>query len=132
MTEYFSSGRYLTDVNVKNPLGKGGRIAHAYAGLVAAMWSGQHRDSVAPRPLKKIVSNFAPQFEGWAQHDSQVGVLLKCILRQHSSRRSVVFRACSFFALALHFCHSHGYRCSFHTRVLQEFLAYMYLKSHML
>lgn len=68
--QYFASGDYIRDVNVKNPLGRGGKIAHAFAGLMHAMHSGRF-SKVTPRQVKSIVASFAPQFDGWQQHDSQ-------------------------------------------------------------
>lgn len=70
LTEYFLTNEYVKNVNVDNPLGAGGNLAHAYAALLHAMWSGSFR-SVAPGPIKQLVARRAPQFIGWGQQDSQ-------------------------------------------------------------
>jgi hypothetical protein len=61
---------YIYDINNGNLLSSNGRLAHAYAALTRAMWSGKFKD-VSPIPLKKFLSDRAPQFIGFAQHDSQ-------------------------------------------------------------
>jgi ubiquitin C-terminal hydrolase len=61
---------YLSEINRFNPLGSRGRLAHAYGALMRALWSGKY-SSVSPDPLKKYLSDKAPQFCGYNQHDSQ-------------------------------------------------------------
>jgi ubiquitin C-terminal hydrolase len=70
LAQYFGDGAYVPDVNLANVLGRQGRVAHAFAGLMHAMWSGRF-GSVSPKAVKSIVSAYAPQFDGWQQHDSQ-------------------------------------------------------------
>lgn len=70
LTQYFLSGHYLNDLNIDNPLGMKGEVAWEYAALVAAIW-GKTSGSIVPRPFKRTLSRFAPQFEGMRQHDSQ-------------------------------------------------------------
>ena len=69
ITQYFLRGEYATDVNRKNPLGSGGRVAMAYASLLLDIWGGQY-SVLAPRLLKQTIANFAPQFNNVYQHDS--------------------------------------------------------------
>lgn len=69
-TEYFMTNRFLRDINSNNPLGSGGYIACCYSKLIREMWAGKEQD-VSPWELKKVISNFAPQFAGYGQHDSQ-------------------------------------------------------------
>lgn len=70
ITQYFLKGDYATDLNRKNPLGSGGRVATAYATLLKEVWSGDY-SALAPRLLKQTVASFAPQFNNSYQHDSQ-------------------------------------------------------------
>ncbi|KAJ9446023.1 Ubiquitin carboxyl-terminal hydrolase 10 [Diplonema papillatum] len=69
LTRYYLSGRYAADINKKNPLGSHGRLAEEYAKLMRAMWSGNHT-WVEPSRLKDAITAFAPNFEGYQQHDS--------------------------------------------------------------
>eukprot|EP00731_Ephydatia_muelleri_P021821 Em0014g412a len=74
LTEYFlgesSNKPYEKHINAKNPLGMGGAIARAYGDLLEDLWGGK-MSAVAPRNFKTQVGRFAPQFVGYAQHDSQ-------------------------------------------------------------
>ncbi|KAI9220782.1 hypothetical protein BC828DRAFT_336318, partial [Blastocladiella britannica] len=77
--EYFLSGKWVHEVNADNPLGMQGAMAKAYAALIRALWAPTSRDcAVAPRHFKSIMAQFAPQFSGYQQHDSQelLGFLL--------------------------------------------------------
>jgi ubiquitin carboxyl-terminal hydrolase 4/11/15 len=77
LTDYFFYNKHLNEINKTNPLGMKGEIATAYGNFVHAMWSGQG-SVFSPRELKYVISRFAPQFSGYAQHDSQelLGFLL--------------------------------------------------------
>lgn len=70
LTQYFLKGEYVHDMNRKNPLGSGGRVATAYASLLKEIWSNKYA-ALAPRMLKQTVASFAPQFNNSHQHDSQ-------------------------------------------------------------
>uniref|UniRef100_H2ZMQ7 Ubiquitin carboxyl-terminal hydrolase n=1 Tax=Ciona savignyi TaxID=51511 RepID=H2ZMQ7_CIOSA len=70
MTNYFKSNTYKKELNKTNPLGMGGKLAQAYAQLIQSIWSGD-QSSFAPREFKMKVSQFAPRFSGYQQHDSQ-------------------------------------------------------------
>lgn len=70
LTQFFLNGTYVTELNRKNPLGSGGRVATAYAAMLKEVWSGKY-SALAPRMLKQTVANFAPQFNNSYQHDSQ-------------------------------------------------------------
>ena len=70
LTQYFLEGSYREDLNHNNPLGtKGAALALAYADLAEDMWNGTSA-VVSPWNLKKVISVFATQFSGYAQHDS--------------------------------------------------------------
>uniref|UniRef100_A0A6A7FSR5 ubiquitinyl hydrolase 1 n=2 Tax=Hirondellea gigas TaxID=1518452 RepID=A0A6A7FSR5_9CRUS len=58
------------ELNTKNPLGQGGRLAVAFALLMKVAWNNQNR-SFAPAKLKAVMSLKANQFSGFAQHDAQ-------------------------------------------------------------
>lgn len=70
LTQYFLKGNYVKDLNRKNPLGSGGRVAVAYASLLSEIWGGEY-STLAPRTLKQTIGYFAPQFNNVHQHDSQ-------------------------------------------------------------
>lgn len=70
LQQYFVSGAYKEELNTDNPLGMGGAIAEAFGNLIANLWNGQG-GSFWPREFKYALSRFAPQFSGYAQHDSQ-------------------------------------------------------------
>lgn len=67
---FLTSGAFQDDINADNPLGTGGELAIKMAALMRRLWSGAC-DSVAPTQLKWALGRFAPQFSGYAQHDSQ-------------------------------------------------------------
>jgi ubiquitin carboxyl-terminal hydrolase 4/11/15 len=69
LTEYFLTGKYSNDINKVNPLGSKGKLAKEFANLMKEMWSGVAY--VAPINFKHAIGQFAPQFSGFAQHDSQ-------------------------------------------------------------
>jgi ubiquitin carboxyl-terminal hydrolase 4/11/15 len=62
--------QWQRELNRDNPIGCGGALAEAFADLLYDLWSGR-RSTVAPREVKTVVSRHAPQFSGYAQHDSQ-------------------------------------------------------------
>lgn len=70
LTKYFLDERFKNDLNETNPLGTEGRLVQAFAKLLNEMWN---RDEPVVRPtmFKKILGNYAQQFEGYGQHDSQ-------------------------------------------------------------
>ncbi len=70
LQQYFVSGAYKEELNTDNPLGMGGAIADAFGSLITNIWNGQG-GSFWPREFKFALSRFAPQFSGYAQHDSQ-------------------------------------------------------------
>uniref|UniRef100_A0A914I8D4 ubiquitinyl hydrolase 1 n=1 Tax=Globodera rostochiensis TaxID=31243 RepID=A0A914I8D4_GLORO len=70
LTEYFLRGAHIGEVNEDNPLGTQGRLVKEYAELLKEMWSGEC-GSVRPFKLKCVIGEFAPRFNGHAQHDSQ-------------------------------------------------------------
>ncbi|XP_065900676.1 ubiquitin carboxyl-terminal hydrolase 4-like isoform X2 [Dysidea avara] len=70
LTDYFLKDAYRKHINEKNPLGMGGNLAKAYGSLLHEMWSGK-TSYTHPRNLKATIGKFAPQFVGYAQHDSQ-------------------------------------------------------------
>ncbi|CAF4593958.1 unnamed protein product [Rotaria socialis] len=69
LTAYFL-GQYEDHINRDNPLGMKGDVAKAYGEFIREMWSGKS-SCCAPRSLKQSVARYAPQFSGFAQHDSR-------------------------------------------------------------
>ncbi|XP_063934879.1 ubiquitin carboxyl-terminal hydrolase 15-like isoform X2 [Zophobas morio] len=70
LTYYFTSNRFLQNINKVNPLGMKGKIAEQYGALIRNMWKGLY-SCIAPYEFKETISEFAPQFAGFNQHDSQ-------------------------------------------------------------
>ena len=60
---------WKSELNVKNPIGMKGRLASAFASLCKETWR-EAVSCVAPRDLKHVIGQFAPQFSGWGQQDS--------------------------------------------------------------
>nr|CAH8842380.1 unnamed protein product [Trichobilharzia regenti] len=69
LTNYFLTGKWKSELNVRNPLGSQGRIATAYADLIKQLWSGT-RPYAVPRDFKIEIARIARQFSGYAQHDT--------------------------------------------------------------
>ncbi|WOO79490.1 Ubiquitin carboxyl-terminal hydrolase 4 [Vanrija pseudolonga] len=67
---YFLDGRYKRDINVYNPLGTKGDLAHAFAELLGALW-GENYTFLSPITFRKSIINFKSDFAGSEQHDSQ-------------------------------------------------------------
>ena len=69
LRSYFESKRYIEEINTKNALGTGGKLAEAYGSLVQEMWAGNF-SVISPQELKDTLGQFAPQFAGFQQQDS--------------------------------------------------------------
>ncbi|KAJ0028863.1 hypothetical protein Pint_36200 [Pistacia integerrima] len=69
LVDYFL-GDYQKEINHDNPLGLKGELALAFGDLVRKIWSPRAMP-VTPRMFKLKLANFAPQFSGYNQHDSQ-------------------------------------------------------------
>jgi ubiquitin carboxyl-terminal hydrolase 4/11 len=69
LTKYFLFGHWRQDVNAKNPLGMGGKLAAAYNELVREMWLG-NSGRTAPHTLKQVVGKRVTKFSGFGQQDS--------------------------------------------------------------
>ncbi|KAJ7952218.1 Ubiquitin carboxyl-terminal hydrolase [Quillaja saponaria] len=67
--EYFLQD-YSEEINTENPLGMHGELAISFGELLRKLWS-SGRTTVAPRVFKGKLAQFAPQFSGYNQHDSQ-------------------------------------------------------------
>lgn len=70
LTEYFLSNQYMHDINNRNSLGSGGYLVKEYADLIKKIWLSQN-NSLSPWSFKKAFGNFATQFAGYNQQDSQ-------------------------------------------------------------
>ncbi|KAK7244770.1 hypothetical protein RIF29_39596 [Crotalaria pallida] len=66
----FFLGDYRKEINYENPLGMNGELALAFGDLLRRLWVPGARP-VAPRTFKMKLANFAPQFSGYSQHDTQ-------------------------------------------------------------
>jgi len=70
LTDFFLNEEWKKQLNRKNVLGKKGRVAEEYGALIQAVFSNEFR-VVAPRDFKRVIGQFAPQFMGYQQQDSQ-------------------------------------------------------------
>lgn len=77
LRDYLLSGEYAKELNRTNPLGTKGELTSEFARLVGALWSGRG-GAVSPRDFKWTLGQFAHQFSGYQQQDSQelMGFLL--------------------------------------------------------
>ncbi|VEU40165.1 unnamed protein product [Pseudo-nitzschia multistriata] len=71
LTRHFLSNRFRSDLNASNPLGTGGKLAHAYEAFVKDAWMRAGRGAVSPTALKRAIALFAPRFANRNQHDAQ-------------------------------------------------------------
>lgn len=62
---------YKTELNPDNPLSTGGVLARSYGDLIDNLFDEGALSTYAPRGFKHRISMHAPQFSGYAQHDSQ-------------------------------------------------------------
>lgn len=71
LTKFFLDQRFKFMMNQKvmNPLGTEGRLVMAYAKTVNEMWNNDSH-VVTPDLFKKILGQYATQFQGFGQHDS--------------------------------------------------------------
>jgi ubiquitin carboxyl-terminal hydrolase 8 len=67
---YFLSGVFRQHINKGNFLGTGGVLAESFATLLRSMWS-ENCNFVSPILFRQALIQFAPQFRGSEQHDSQ-------------------------------------------------------------
>ncbi|KAI8622101.1 hypothetical protein BC830DRAFT_1057485 [Chytriomyces sp. MP71] len=70
LARYFLGGNYRRGINRANPMGTKGVLVEEFAQVIKAMWSGQE-SIVTPAQFKERVGEFADQFKGTEQHDSQ-------------------------------------------------------------
>jgi ubiquitin carboxyl-terminal hydrolase 4/11/15 len=77
LKRFFLSGKYKSEINEDNPLGNKGKIASGYGTLVHRIFQKKSGSveakysAVSPRDFKRVIGEFAPQFSGYQQHDSQ-------------------------------------------------------------
>jgi len=70
LTDFFKADEHVSQLNRDNPLGKNGKIAEEYGDLIKKIWSNKYT-VVAPSAFKHVIGEFAPQFSGYQQQDSQ-------------------------------------------------------------
>lgn len=70
LTNFILEDSYLNDINTENILGSKGELINEYAALIKEMWYGTST-YVSPWGVKKAFSDFAKQFMGYHQQDSQ-------------------------------------------------------------
>ncbi|XP_017548184.2 ubiquitin carboxyl-terminal hydrolase 32-like [Pygocentrus nattereri] len=70
LSDYFTAGYHLYELNRTNPIGMRGHMAKCYGDLIQELWSGTQK-SVAPLKLRWTIAKYAPRFDGFQQQDSQ-------------------------------------------------------------
>lgn len=70
LADYFLGYDFRGEINVDNVLGTRGKLATSYAELTKHLWLGREA-SYGPVGFKEDLGRFAPQFEGYEQHDAQ-------------------------------------------------------------
>eukprot|EP01156_Anaeramoeba_ignava_P006014 Anaeramoba_ignava/a347512_181.p1 GENE.a347512_181~~a347512_181.p1 ORF type:complete len:814 (-),score=231.02 a347512_181:166-2607(-) len=78
LVHYFLTDEYKNHINKTNPIGMKGKLAKQFGALAKAIWSSSPFGSLSPRNLKFVIGQFASQFMGYGQQDSQelIGFLL--------------------------------------------------------
>ena len=69
LTTYFLSGKFKQNINKKNKLGLGGRLANAWNELLKDYWNSK-TTSGNPSNIKSYVAKKVKKFSGFNQHDS--------------------------------------------------------------
>ena len=69
LTDYFLTGVYMEEVNLRNPLGTHGEISEAYAEVLEVQWLQAH-ECLLPKKLLTLIFKSAPQFSDGRQHDA--------------------------------------------------------------
>ncbi|KAK7685732.1 hypothetical protein QCA50_011077 [Cerrena zonata] len=67
---FFKDGTWQREVNVFNPMGTKGRLAEAFARILREM-STSEMQTLTPIPFRRSICQYASQFQGTEQHDSQ-------------------------------------------------------------
>ena len=70
LTKLFLSNLYKFEMNNNNNLGTHGEVVTAYHDLLLSLWNSTER-SLSPSSFRGIFIQFAKQFSGYSQHDSQ-------------------------------------------------------------
>ncbi|KAK6534968.1 CSN-associated deubiquitinating enzyme Ubp12 [Arthrobotrys megalospora] len=71
LSRYFIEGLHKRELNPRNPISSGGRIATMYAQLVGQVYGQTTGSTVAPREFKGAVGKHNTIFSGYGQQDSQ-------------------------------------------------------------
>ena len=69
LRNFFLDGSWKNQLNKKNVLGCQGKLAKSFFKLMEEMWV-DNLKWISPSRFRKIIIKFAPQFEGYHQHDS--------------------------------------------------------------
>eukprot|EP01091_Cochliopodium_minus_P014352 TRINITY_DN4863_c0_g1_i1.p1 TRINITY_DN4863_c0_g1~~TRINITY_DN4863_c0_g1_i1.p1 ORF type:complete len:1222 (-),score=389.81 TRINITY_DN4863_c0_g1_i1:15-3647(-) len=69
LQKHFLSGNWKKEVNKNNALGCEGKLAKSFHKLLKKMWV-ENMKYVTPTAFRKTLIVFAPQFQGYLQHDS--------------------------------------------------------------
>ncbi|ORY53217.1 hypothetical protein BCR33DRAFT_779534 [Rhizoclosmatium globosum] len=70
LARYFLGGNYRKGINRSNPMGTKGVIVEEFSQIIKSMWSGQE-SIITPAQFKERIGEYAEQFKGTEQHDSQ-------------------------------------------------------------
>lgn len=70
LSDYFLGYEWHREINAKNSLGFGGRVALAFGELIEAMWTSRNASALSPSAFKRTLSQCSPMFAGRDQHDA--------------------------------------------------------------
>ena len=70
LSRFLLTDEFKEYINRENKSGSGGKVVEAFADLIKMLWLGSS-SSITPRAFKETVGEFASQFRGYDQHDSQ-------------------------------------------------------------
>ncbi|KAJ3081686.1 ubiquitin-specific protease doa4, partial [Rhizoclosmatium hyalinum] len=70
LARYFLGGNYRKGINRSNPMGTKGVIVEEFSQIIKSMWGGQE-SIITPAQFKERIGEYAEQFKGTEQHDSQ-------------------------------------------------------------
>jgi ubiquitin carboxyl-terminal hydrolase 4/11/15 len=71
LSMYFMSNKWKSEINASNPIGHGGSIAKAYAGVVNSIYNTEGTSTFSPKHFKQMLGKANNLFSGYGQQDSQ-------------------------------------------------------------
>ena len=71
LSEFFADQSLVeSQVNTKNPLGTGGKLAKVYSALIREIARSKNNSVIIPKAFKQTLGNFCSRFAGFQQQDA--------------------------------------------------------------